>query len=179
MWLIPMHGYTGLAFSIAPGTGSGAARHANHGNTCSIRQWPIAIAVLALELLHLVVGVIVRSDTFAVLGIHIDWSFSFTPWVAVLLLFVLARVFEQGVRARGSRRHGVTMAIIVKLDDMLHKRRMTLTELSEQAGIALSILKTGKARAMRFSTWEAICATLQCQPGALLAYDASVPIDPE
>ena len=95
-----MHGYTGLAFSIAPGTGSGAARHANHGNTCSIRQWPIAIAVLALELLHLVVGVIVRSDTFAVLGIHIDWSFSFTPWVAVLLLFVLARVFEQGARMR-------------------------------------------------------------------------------
>lgn len=60
----------------------------------------IAIAVLALELLHLVVGVIVRSDTFAVLGIHIDWSFSFTPWVAVLLLFVLARVFEQGARMR-------------------------------------------------------------------------------
>ena len=74
------------------------------------------------------------------------------------------------------------MAIIVKLDDMLYARRMTLTELSEQVGITLpnlSILKTGKARAMRFSTLEAICATLQCQPGDLLAYDASVPIDQE
>lgn len=60
----------------------------------------IAIAVLVLELLHLVVGAIARSDAFAALGIHIDWSFSFTPWIAVLLLFVLARVFEQGARMR-------------------------------------------------------------------------------
>lgn len=74
------------------------------------------------------------------------------------------------------------MAIIVKLDDLLYARRMTLTELSEQVGITLpnlSILKTGKARAVRFSTLEAICATLQCQPGDLLAYDASIPTDPE
>jgi Protein of unknown function (DUF2975) len=60
----------------------------------------IAIAVLALELLHLVVGGIAKSDAFAALGIHIDWSFSFTPWIAVLLLFVLARVFEHGARMR-------------------------------------------------------------------------------
>jgi hypothetical protein len=60
----------------------------------------IAIAVLALELLHLVVGAIAKSDAFAARGIHIDWSFSFTPWVAVLLLFVLARVFEHGARMR-------------------------------------------------------------------------------
>ena len=60
----------------------------------------IAIAVLALELLHLVVGAIAKSDAFAALGIHIDWSFSFTPWVAVLLLSVLARVFEHGARMR-------------------------------------------------------------------------------
>lgn len=69
------------------------------------------------------------------------------------------------------------MAIIVKLDDMLHARRMTLTELSERVGITLanlSVFKTGKARAVRFSTLEAICAALDCQPGDLLTYDASV-----
>jgi putative transcriptional regulator len=64
------------------------------------------------------------------------------------------------------------MAIRVKLDDMLHERRMTLTELSERIGITLanlSVLKTGKARAIRFSTLDAICGALQCQPGDLLA----------
>lgn len=60
----------------------------------------IAVALLALELLHLAVGAVARSDAFAALGIHIDWSFSVTPWVAVLLLFVLARVFEHGARLR-------------------------------------------------------------------------------
>jgi putative transcriptional regulator len=68
------------------------------------------------------------------------------------------------------------MAIIVKLDDVLHARRMTLTELSERIDITLanlSILKTGKARAIRFSTLEAICAALQCQPGDLLEYRPS------
>jgi putative transcriptional regulator len=57
------------------------------------------------------------------------------------------------------------------VDEMLHERRMTLTELSERIGITLanlSILKTGKARAVRFSTLEAICEALQCQPGDLL-----------
>ena len=65
------------------------------------------------------------------------------------------------------------MAIIVTLDDMLHVRRMTLTELSEKIGLTLanlSILKTGKARAIRFSTLEAICEALKCQPGDLLAF---------
>ncbi len=65
------------------------------------------------------------------------------------------------------------MAIIVKVDEMLHERRMTLTELSERIGITLanlSILKTGKARAVRFSTLEAICEALQCQPGDLLEF---------
>jgi putative transcriptional regulator len=74
------------------------------------------------------------------------------------------------------------MAIVVKLDDMLYARRMTLTELSETIGITLanlSILKTGKARAVRFSTLEAICAALQCQPGDLLAYDASILVEAE
>ncbi len=65
------------------------------------------------------------------------------------------------------------MPILVTLDDMLHERRMTLTELSERVGITLanlSILKTGKARAVRFSTLEAICVALECQPGDLLAF---------
>jgi putative transcriptional regulator len=65
------------------------------------------------------------------------------------------------------------MAIIVRLDDLLHQRRMTLTELADQVDITLanlSILKTGKARAIRFSTLEAICAALNCQPGDLLEY---------
>jgi putative transcriptional regulator len=67
------------------------------------------------------------------------------------------------------------MAIVVKLDDLLHDRRMTLTELAGRIGMALpnlSILKTGKARAMRFSTLEAICAALSCQPGDILRFEA-------
>lgn len=65
-------------------------------------------------------------------------------------------------------------AIVVKLDDLLHARRMTLTELAERIGITLanlSILKTGKAKAIRFSTLDAICRELNCQPGDLLAYE--------
>jgi putative transcriptional regulator len=66
------------------------------------------------------------------------------------------------------------MAIVVQLDELLHARRMTLTELASRIDITvanLSILKTGKARAIRFSTLEAICAALQCQPGELLTFD--------
>jgi len=65
------------------------------------------------------------------------------------------------------------MAILVKLDDVLHARRMTLTELADRVGITivnLSILKTGKARAIRFSTLEAICEALSCQPADLLEF---------
>jgi putative transcriptional regulator len=65
------------------------------------------------------------------------------------------------------------MAIAVKLDDLLHARRMTLTELADRVGITivnLSILKTGKARAIRFSTLGAICAALSCQPGDILEF---------
>ena len=67
------------------------------------------------------------------------------------------------------------MAIVVKLDDLLYERRMTLTELAERIDIALpnlSILKTGKARAIRFSTLEAICDVLGCQPGDVLEFHA-------
>lgn len=64
-------------------------------------------------------------------------------------------------------------AIVVRLDDLLHERRMTLTELADRVGLTLanlSILKTGKAKAIRFSTLRAICRELQCQPGDLLVY---------
>ena len=69
------------------------------------------------------------------------------------------------------------MAITVKLDDLLHERRMTLTELSERIDITLanlSILKTGKARAIRFSTLEAICRALNCQPGDILEFQPGI-----
>ncbi len=65
------------------------------------------------------------------------------------------------------------MPINVKLDEVLYERRMTLTELSEKIDITLanlSILKTGKARAIRFSTLEAICKVLECQPGDILEF---------
>ena len=70
------------------------------------------------------------------------------------------------------------MAVVVKLDDLLYARRMTLTELAERVDITLanlSILKTGKAKAIRFSTLEAICRVLECQPGDLLGCDLSAP----
>ena len=65
------------------------------------------------------------------------------------------------------------MAILVTLDDVLHDRRVTLSELAERVDITLanlSILKTGKARAVRFSTLNAICDALSCQPGEILRF---------
>ena len=67
------------------------------------------------------------------------------------------------------------MAIIINLDVMLARRKMTLSELAERVDISivnLSILKTGKARAIRFSTLEAICRALDCQPADILEYRA-------
>ena len=67
------------------------------------------------------------------------------------------------------------MAIIVTLDVMMAKRKMSLNELSEKVELTLanlSILKTGKAKAIRFSTLEAICSALDCQPGDILEYTA-------
>jgi len=66
------------------------------------------------------------------------------------------------------------MPISVKLDDLLYARRMTLTDLAQRVDITLanlSILKTGKAKAVRFSTLEAICRELDCQPGDLLGFE--------
>ena len=65
------------------------------------------------------------------------------------------------------------MAIVVNLDVMMAKRKMSLNELSEKVGLTLanlSILKTGKAKAIRFSTLEALCQALDCQPADILAY---------
>lgn len=67
------------------------------------------------------------------------------------------------------------MPIVVNLDVMMAKRKMSLNELSEKVGLTLSnlsILKTGKAKAVRFSTLEAICEVLECQPGDILEYVA-------
>jgi len=67
------------------------------------------------------------------------------------------------------------MAIVIKLDKLLHERGMTLTALAERIDITLanlSILKTGKARAIRFSTLEAICKALSCQPGDILQFES-------
>ena len=68
---------------------------------------------------------------------------------------------------------GGTMAIIINMDVVMAKRKMTLTELAERVDITpanLSILKTGKAKAVRFSTLEAICRELECQPGDIIEY---------
>lgn len=77
------------------------------------------------------------------------------------------------------------MPIRTNLDELLYQRRMTLTELAERTGLALqnlSILKTGKARAVRFSTLEAVCAVLDCQPGDVLEFvrePKTAPLDQE
>ena len=74
------------------------------------------------------------------------------------------------------------MAIVIRLDVALARRKMSLTELSAAVGITLanlSVLKTGKAKAIRFSTLEAICRALDCQPGELLEFDPTAPTPPD
>jgi putative transcriptional regulator len=69
-------------------------------------------------------------------------------------------------------------AIAIRLDALLSERHMTLTELSDRVGVTtvnLSVLKNGRARAIRFSTLAALCRALDCQPGDLLRYDAGQP----
>jgi putative transcriptional regulator len=68
------------------------------------------------------------------------------------------------------------MAILINIDVMLAKRKMSVTQLTEKVGITmanLSILKNGKAKAIRFSTLEAICKALECQPGEILEYSSN------
>jgi putative transcriptional regulator len=72
------------------------------------------------------------------------------------------------------------MPIRVRLDRILLERRMSLTELADRVGVTianLSILKTGKARAIRFSTLDALCRELECQPGELLGFEPGPPAD--
>ena len=72
------------------------------------------------------------------------------------------------------------MAIIINIDVMLAKRKMSVTELTERVGITmanLSILKNGKAKAIRFSTLEAICKALDCQPGDILEYKGEADVE--
>ena len=74
------------------------------------------------------------------------------------------------------------MAIVVRLDVALARRKMSLTELSEKVGVTLanlSVLKTGKAKAIRFSTLEAICRALDCQQGEILEFNPSAPALPD
>jgi putative transcriptional regulator len=74
------------------------------------------------------------------------------------------------------------MAIRVRLDRLLLDRRMSLTELADRVGVTianLSILKTGKARAIRFSTLSALCRELDCQPGDLVIFEPGPPDDPD
>ena len=70
------------------------------------------------------------------------------------------------------------MAIIISIDVMLARRKMSVTELAERVGITManiSVLKNGKAKAIRFSTLEAICAALECQPGDILECSRTTP----
>lgn len=70
------------------------------------------------------------------------------------------------------------MAIVVRLDVMMARRKMSLNELSKHVGVSvtnLSLLKTGKVRGIRFNTLEAICRALDCQPGDILEYDGNTP----
>jgi putative transcriptional regulator len=74
------------------------------------------------------------------------------------------------------------MPIRIRLDRVLLERRMSLTELADRVGVTianLSILKTGKARAIRFSTLGALCRELDCQPGDLVVFEPGPPDDPE
>ena len=81
---------------------------------------------------------------------------------------------------RRCRTHGLTMAIVVNLDVMLARRKMRAKELAAAIGITaqnLSILKTGKARAIRFSTLDALCRILDCQPADLIEYRDDAVVD--
>src|SRR6266436_2682322 len=95
-----------------------------------------------------------------------DWAVRRAP---------LRRSSGAAVTSAPSSQGRSSMAIVVNLDELLYARRMTLTELADRVGITLanlSILKTGKAKAIRFSTLDAICRQLGCQPGDLLAFNA-------
>jgi putative transcriptional regulator len=125
----------------------------------------IAWVLFALQIFSLVVGAINKAISTPGHPVDLDAGFSLNGW--------------RKARACATTSKGrCDVAIVVKLDDMLHDRRMTLTELADRIGMALpnlSILKTGKARAIRFSTLDAICEALSCQPGDILRFEPDKP----
>jgi putative transcriptional regulator len=132
------------------------------------RLQTIARALLALQLLSIAIGAIAKAiSTPAFQSAAGSASCSRSFWPAS----------SRKARACATTSKGLfDMAIVVKLDDVLHDRRMTLTDLADRVGMTLanlSILKTGKARAIRFSTLEAICEVLACQPGDILQFAQS------
>ena len=138
------------------------------------RLQAIAWALLALQLLSLVIGAIAKGRFDSGASARYRCRLFDLRLACRTLTFLLAwRVRGRHAHARRRRGDGV-MAIAVKLDDLLYDRRMTLTELADQIEITLanlSILKTGKARAIRFSTLDAICEALACQPGDILRFE--------
>ena len=143
------------------------------GATAS-RLQAIAWALLTLQLPSLVIAVIATPGSTPATPLDLDAGFSINGWLACTP-HVPAGPRVRGRHAHARRRRGDgVMAIAVKLDDLLYDRRMTLTELADRIGITLanlSILKTGKARAIRFSTLDAICEALACQPGDILRFE--------
>ena len=102
------------------------------------------------------------------------WADSQAFILMAAVIYVIATIFSKGVEMQKENDLTVwTMPIIVNLDVMMAKRKISLNELSERVDLTisnLSILKTGKAKAIRFSTLDAICKALDCQPGDILEY---------
>ena len=89
--------------------------------------------LMALQVLSMMIGGIGRAISSPAHPLHLNAGFSINEWLAVLLTFLLARVFAEGTRMRDDL-EGSEMPITVKLDDLLHERRMTLTELADRVG---------------------------------------------
>jgi putative transcriptional regulator len=130
------------------------------------RLQAIAWALLALQLLSLVVGAIAKTVSTP--------AFRSTAGLPYYSRFCWPACSRKAHSCAKTLKGQCDMAIAVKLDDLLYDRRMTLTELADRVGMTLanlSILKTGKARAIRFSTLDAICEALSCQPGDILRFE--------
>ena len=138
------------------------------------RLQAIAWALLALQLLSIVIGAIAKAVSTPAHPVHsmpASRSTAGSPYSSRSCSPASSRKARSCATTSKGR---YEMAIAVKLDDLLHDRRMTLTELADQVGMTLanlSILKTGKARAIRFTTLDAICAALSCQPGDILRFE--------
>ena len=134
----------------------------------------IAWLLLALQLLSVIIGAIARSVSTPAHPVDVDAGFSINGWLAVLSRSCWPACSPKARGCATTSKGRSDVAIAVKLDDLLHDRRMTLTDLADRIGMTLanlSILKTGKARAIRFSTLDAICDALACQPGDILRFE--------